>query len=119
MLAHGLRLRVRGSCACGARKPILAAVGTLQFDVVIARLAAEYNVDAYLEPLPYAGARWVTGSDAALAAVRWPLQVLVTQDRHGAQVILFTSKWEMSHCTETHPEIEFHETAPDANRIKA
>ncbi|WP_017444662.1 peptide chain release factor 3 [Gayadomonas joobiniege] len=42
---------------------IVGAVGVLQFDVVVARLKAEYNVDAIYESISVATARWVTGSD--------------------------------------------------------
>ncbi len=38
---------------------IVGAVGVLQFDVVVARLKAEYNVDAIYEHVNVATARWV------------------------------------------------------------
>ncbi|MBC3766869.1 peptide chain release factor 3 [Neptunicella marina] len=38
---------------------IVGAVGVLQFDVVVARLKAEYNVDALYEHVNVATARWV------------------------------------------------------------
>lgn len=37
---------------------ILGAVGVLQFDVTMARLKAEYKVDAVDEGVDYATARW-------------------------------------------------------------
>ncbi|MFC4699835.1 peptide chain release factor 3 [Glaciecola siphonariae] len=40
---------------------IVGAVGVLQFDVVVARLKAEYNVDAMYEHINVATARWVYG----------------------------------------------------------
>lgn len=40
---------------------IVGAVGVLQFDVVVARLKAEYNVDAIYEHVNVATARWVYG----------------------------------------------------------
>jgi len=42
---------------------ILGAVGVLQFDVVIARLKAEYGVDASYETVDYITARWVSSND--------------------------------------------------------
>lgn len=92
------------------REPILAVVGTLQFDVIVARLAAEYNVATHLEALSYAVARWVTGSRQALAAATWPTQALRTTDRHGQWVVLFTSAWEMNYCIEKNPDLTFHAT---------
>ncbi|NHH99630.1 MULTISPECIES: peptide chain release factor 3 [Oceanimonas] len=43
---------------------IVGAVGVLQFDVVVARLKAEYNVDALYESVNVSTARWVYGKDA-------------------------------------------------------
>ncbi len=42
---------------------IVGAVGVLQFDVVVARLKAEYNVEAIYESVNVATARWVECSD--------------------------------------------------------
>ena len=42
---------------------IVGAVGVLQFDVVVARLKAEYNVEAIYEGVNVATARWVDCSD--------------------------------------------------------
>ncbi|EKE72413.1 peptide chain release factor 3 [Gallaecimonas xiamenensis] len=43
---------------------IVGAVGVLQFDVVVARLKAEYNVEAIYEHINVATARWVECKDA-------------------------------------------------------
>lgn len=42
---------------------IVGAVGILQFDVVVARLKSEYNVEAIYEAVNVATARWVDASD--------------------------------------------------------
>jgi peptide chain release factor 3 len=42
---------------------IVGAVGVLQFDVVVARLKAEYNVDALYEHVNVSTARWVYAED--------------------------------------------------------
>jgi peptide chain release factor 3 len=42
---------------------IVGAVGVLQFDVVVARLKSEYNVEAIYESVNVATARWVESSD--------------------------------------------------------
>lgn len=49
--------RVRLTSALG-NDFILGAVGVLQFDVTMARLKAEYKVDAVDEGVDYATARW-------------------------------------------------------------
>lgn len=43
---------------------IVGAVGVLQFDVVVARLKSEYNVEAIYEGVNVATARWVECADA-------------------------------------------------------
>ncbi|ETS32519.1 MULTISPECIES: peptide chain release factor 3 [Photorhabdus] len=43
---------------------IVGAVGILQFDVVVARLKSEYNVEALYEPVNVSTARWVECHDA-------------------------------------------------------
>jgi peptide chain release factor 3 len=94
------------------REPIIGAVGMLQFDVVSARLAAEYNVETQIDSLPYVAARWVTGSPEALAAAKYPSQAQRTEDRFGNLVVLFTSTWELNYCMENNPKLNFHEVNP-------
>ncbi len=43
---------------------IVGAVGVLQFDVVVARLKSEYNVEAIYEAINVSTARWVECKDA-------------------------------------------------------
>ncbi|MFN3978775.1 MAG: peptide chain release factor 3 [Caldilinea sp.] len=89
------------------REPIVAAVGQLQFDVVVARLAAEYQVEARIEPLGYVGARWVHADDPELASAQWPAQSLRARDGRGHTVVLFPSEWVMNYCIEKNPRIKF------------
>lgn len=42
---------------------IVGAVGVLQFDVVVARLKSEYNVEALYESVNVSTARWVECDD--------------------------------------------------------
>ena len=94
------------------REPIIGAVGMLQFDVVSARLASEYNIDTTIDSLSYVAARWVTGTPEALSAAKYPSQAIRTEDRFGHLVVLFTSTWELNYCMENNPKITFHETNP-------
>jgi peptide chain release factor 3 len=89
------------------REPILAAVGELQFDVVVARLAAEYNVETMVQPTEYTCARWVMSDAEMLADVVWPSQSLRVRDQWGHVVVLFASEWQMNHCIERNPHLEF------------
>jgi peptide chain release factor 3 len=91
------------------REPILAAVGELQFDVVVARLAAEYGAEATLERLPYVTARWVDEEDEgqalALEKVTSWLQTRRAHDAQGRLVILFSSPWELSYFMENNRQL--------------
>ena len=104
----------RRSSRCSIRndtvrsEPILAAVGQLQFDVVVARLAAEYQVEARIEALDYTCARWVKADDPGLATAHWPPQSLRGRDRRGNIVALFSSEWAMNYCIEKNPQITFY-----------
>jgi peptide chain release factor 3 len=89
------------------REPILAAVGDLQFDVVVSRLRSEYGVVATVERLPYTCARWISGDPEKLARVYWPSQTLRLVDREGRPVVLFASEHLLAYCEREHPFIEF------------
>ena len=90
------------------RDLVLAAVGELQFDVVVARLAGEYGVQTSLERLPFRTARWVVGDAGDLAEVYWPFSgVLRLRDRDGRLVVLFQSDRDAAYCAERNPAVEF------------
>lgn len=90
------------------REPIIAAVGELQFDVVVVRLAMEYGVKAHLERLPYVHCRWVEGTPEDLANATWPfLDYRGVEDRDGRPVALFASEGQMRYCIEKNPALRF------------
>jgi peptide chain release factor 3 len=97
--------------ASGRREPILAAVGALQFDVVRARLEAEYNVPTRLELLPYSAARWVQGPPPAIAALGSGRGRMRAEDRMGQPVILFTTEWDLRYAEENSPDVRFSDVA--------
>jgi peptide chain release factor 3 len=74
---------------------IVAAVGQLQFDVLLHRLEHEYGVSARLERLAFSHARWVSGPDALVReAARGTGRLLVRDSRH-APLVLFPDQWSM------------------------
>ncbi len=93
-----------------SREPILAAVGQLQFDVVLSRLWDEYGVRARVEPLPFSCARWVKAESEALAELILSRRTSrLCRDRDGHPVILFSSGWDMEYCRKENPAVEFIE----------
>jgi peptide chain release factor 3 len=97
--------------ADGRREPILGAVGDLQFEVVVSRLAAEYNVETVIERLPYSTACWVEGNDADMRAVRWPLQSLRATDHDQRWVVLFDSPYQLNYTMKDYPRLRYTDVA--------
>lgn len=90
---------------------ILGAVGVLQFDVTMARLKSEYRVDAIYEPVDYNVARWVECEDPKkLAQFEKSNVANLSRDAEGSLTYLTTSQWQLNHCMEQWPDIEFHKT---------
>jgi len=89
----------------GGLTVILGAVGELQFDVLKHRMRGEYRVELPLTPLPFELARWPAGSFDA-SAFRWSEGIRVVEDRDGRPVLLFRSRWELSHAEQKHPSLQ-------------
>jgi peptide chain release factor 3 len=90
---------------------ILGAVGVLQFDVTMARLKAEYGVDADYEPVTFAAARWVTSDDKKqLAAFEKEKHASLAYDSQGKLAYLASSLWRLENAMEEWPAIRFHKT---------
>jgi peptide chain release factor 3 len=101
-------IQVLISADSAQRDLVLAAVGELQFDVVVARLAHEYGVETALDRLPYEVARHVAGDPAAVAQIVWPYSgALRVRDRQERLVALFGSAREAAYCAERNPDIVF------------
>lgn len=87
-------------------EPILAAVGALQFDVVAARLASEYGVNAAVEPLPHLAARRVESRVAGTPSLHLPSgEVIRVLDREGRLVLVFASTWALRHAERENPTV--------------
>jgi peptide chain release factor 3 len=90
---------------------ILGAVGVLQFEVTMARLKAEYGVDAAYEPVDYATARWVSCEDKKrLAAFQKARQSNLAMDAGANLTYLAESEWQLKYVMEQWPEVRFLKT---------
>ncbi|MBV8868262.1 MAG: peptide chain release factor 3, partial [Acetobacteraceae bacterium] len=88
--------------------PIVGVVGTLQLDVLQARLGAEYGVAIGFEAVPYAVARWVASPDkAALARFLAENRAAIAEDVDGDPVFLATSAFMMRRTVELNPALGF------------
>ena len=90
---------------------ILGAVGVLQFEVVTARLANEYGVDAVFESVSIWSARWVSCFDRKKLAEFEKAYILnLATDAGGNLTYLAPNRVNLSLTEERWPNIRFHET---------
>ena len=90
--------------------PLVGVVGTLQLDVLQARLGAEYGVAAGFEASPFALARWVSGDDrAALDRFLADQRSAIADDLDGDPVFLATSTFMMRRTAELAPTLIFRD----------
>ncbi|KAA8498380.1 Peptide chain release factor 3 [Porphyridium purpureum] len=122
LLQEGAVQMLRARSDQGMETPILAAVGQLQYEVVLQRLKDEYGVDARLEPLPYTIARWVappagssTSAWDALDSCGKLYNVFYAKDAYERPVILLKNEWNLNALVEDHPKLELRSFmyAPD------
>jgi peptide chain release factor 3 len=92
------------------REPIVAAVGELQFDVLLSRLADEYGVKAEVDRLPFACARWVASDAGAIDGVTLSRRNKRCRDRQDRSVILFLSDWDLQYFRKENPDLTLLET---------
>jgi peptide chain release factor 3 len=88
-------------------QPIVGVVGTLQLDVLQARLAGEYGVGIGFEPTPYNLARWLTGDRLQLAKFAADQRTAMADDVDGDPVYLATSAFILRRTTEQNAGLVF------------
>jgi peptide chain release factor 3 len=90
--------------------PLVGVIGTLQLDVLAARLAAEYGVAIGFEASPYGLARWVSSEDrTALQRFINDNRAAIADDVDGDPVFLATSAFMMRRAAELAPALSFRE----------
>jgi peptide chain release factor 3 len=86
--------------------PILAAVGVLQFDVLLFRLKNEYGVDCSLDNLSFKYARWTNANLQDIQDARLKTDTSVVKDANGLHVFLFKNDFSISYFRENVPKIQ-------------
>ena len=90
---------------------ILGAVGVLQFDVTMARLKAEYGVEAVYEGVNVNAARWVSCDDRKkMDEFKAKNKANLAVDSEGHLSFLAASDWWLNRAMENNPQIAFHKT---------
>ena len=97
-------VQVLSSDLRGDQAPVLAAVGPLQFDVVLHRLEHEFGARAELDHLDYTLARRTDAEGARALAGQRATEVL-TRRHDGALLALFSDKWRLGQVQREHPDI--------------
>jgi peptide chain release factor 3 len=97
-------VQVLSSDLRGDQAPVLAAVGPLQFDVVLHRLSQEFGARAELDHLDYSMARRTDGEGARVLGGQRGTEVL-TRRHDGAMLALFTDKWRLGQIQREHPSL--------------
>jgi peptide chain release factor 3 len=95
-------LNVRHS---GAKVPLLAAVGPLQFEVVQFRLESEYGATSRLEQAPWCVVRWLPAglTEDQLDALSLPTGAKLAYDQANHPVVLFPSEWSANYFPQSNP----------------
>jgi peptide chain release factor 3 len=90
---------------------VVGAVGTLQFDVVAARLKSEYGVECDYQPVNVVTARWTEAdSERELEKFRSKAHENLAEDGAGHLTYLAPTRVNLDLAIERHPEIRFRET---------
>jgi peptide chain release factor 3 len=89
--------------------PIVGVVGTLQLDVLIARMAGEYGVSIGFEGVPYALARWVSGERLAVEKFAQVNRTSMADDVDGDPVYLASSVFAMRRAAEQNETLTFRD----------
>ncbi len=89
--------------------PMVGVVGTLQLDVLQARMSAEYGVAIGFEQTPYSLARWVFGDRALIDRFITGQRSAMADDVDGDPVFLATSNFMMRRTAEQNPELTFRD----------
>ncbi|HEX5493575.1 MAG TPA: peptide chain release factor 3 [Mycobacteriales bacterium] len=97
-------VQVLSSNRRGEQAPVLAAVGPMQFDVAMHRLAGEFNAPAQLEHLPYTLARRTDPASAGPVGSVPGVEVL-TRHRDGALLAVFPDRWRLGTVRREHPGV--------------
>ncbi|TLU73054.1 peptide chain release factor 3 [Lichenicoccus roseus] len=87
--------------------PIVGVVGTLQLDVLQARLAGEYGVAIGFESTPFSLARWVSGDRGRMEAFIAGNRSALADDLDGDPVFLASSAFMMRRTAEANPQLTF------------
>jgi peptide chain release factor 3 len=86
---------------------IVGVVGQLQFEVLAARMQAEYDLPAQFEGAGYDSARWVVGDKDVMDRFANANRSSMAEDIDGQLVFLARNAWQLNRAMEDFPEVKF------------
>ena len=89
--------------------PMVGVVGTLQLDVLVARLAGEYGVPIGFDTTPFQLARWVSGDKLLVEKFCADQRSSMADDVDGDPVYLASSNFMMRRTAEQNPGLTFRD----------
>ncbi len=93
-------------------RKLIGTVGALQFDVIQHRLKNEYGATCRYETASLHKAVWITAEDpAVLKAFRTRKARNMAKDKHGNDVFLAETSWDLNSTQELFPDVNFHFTS--------
>ncbi|MBZ8176254.1 peptide chain release factor 3 [Corynebacterium sp. 3HC-13] len=97
--------------ARGEANPVMAAVGPMQFEVMQARMANEYNVETETDPVPYSVARRTDAATAPKLARQRGVEIFTRTD--GELIALFGDKWRLQFIQKENPDFTLEPLVAD------
>ncbi|AZA13136.1 peptide chain release factor 3 [Corynebacterium choanae] len=110
LAAEGV-VQVLRNDARGDANPVMAAVGPMQFEVMQARMANEYNVQTVTDPVPYSVARRTDAETVPALSKQRGVEVFTRSD--GELIALFGDKWRLAFIEKEHPEFTLEPLVAD------
>jgi len=99
--------------ARGDANPVMAAVGPMQFEVVTARMKAEFNVEVIVDNLPYSIARRTDAESADELNRQRGVEVFQRTD--GELLALFGDKWRLQYISKEMDHLTIEPLVADTN----
>ncbi|MBI1208280.1 MAG: peptide chain release factor 3 [Azospirillum sp.] len=98
---------------------VVGVVGPLQFEVLAARIEAEYGLPVRFEGAGVDSARWIEcRDDVALKKFVAANRVSLAEDHDGALVFLARNSWQLNRAQEDHPEVRFLKTREQNRKVE-
>jgi peptide chain release factor 3 len=94
---------------------VVGVVGALQFEVLAARIASEYDLPCHFEGTAFEIARWVDADDPRMIKrFADANRDNIAEDHSGATVFLARNDWQLNRATQDWPELRFLQTREQA-----